>query len=251
MPRSRPPRRCPAGTARSWRRRPSPGSLAQQPARRANVYLDFNGNGQYTPLRHRPRPHPLRPREQAEITLAWSTCPRTSRPFNVNVTTIKPGGPTAWGLMTNSLNGNVGRSYVGVFPNDMNQGPPSWNPATDAVNRQSGTRTSWGTTSACCTRPTSTRLGNLTSEYSSGYDATHGPIMGVDYAKSVHKWFIGHPNDNPSRLQDDVAIIAGRIAAQPGGGDGFRPDDVGNTLSTRGRCRPATACRPPPASSSG
>ncbi len=57
--------------------------------------------------------------------------------------------------------------------------------------------------------------------------------MGVDYAQSVHKWFIGHGSNSASTLQDDIAVIANKIKAyQPAGGDGFRADDFGNTIAT-------------------
>jgi hypothetical protein len=76
-------------------------------------------------------------------------------------------------------------------------------------------------------------MGNKVNEYSSGYDALHGPIMGVDYARNVHKWFIGHPSNSATALQDDVAVIASKIRArEPAGGDGFLPHANGGTLAT-------------------
>ena len=54
--------------------------------------------------------------------------------------------------------------------------------------------------------------------------------MGVDYAQSIHKWFIGHPSDSPSGLQDDVAVIAAKIRPFSGG-DGMRPDDYSGVIT--------------------
>jgi hypothetical protein len=57
--------------------------------------------------------------------------------------------------------------------------------------------------------------------------------MGVDYSGTVHKWYIGRSSSSVGTLQDDLAIIAGKIKTyEPAGGDGFRPDDFGNTITT-------------------
>jgi regulation of enolase protein 1 (concanavalin A-like superfamily) len=57
--------------------------------------------------------------------------------------------------------------------------------------------------------------------------------MGVDYSGSIHKWFIGHSATSPGTLQDDLAVISGKIKArEPAGGDGYRADDAANTIAT-------------------
>src|SRR5262249_11021516 len=47
------------------------------------------------------------------------------------------------------------------------------------------------------------------------------------------KWFLGHPANSASRLQDDIAIIASKIKAkEPPGGDGLLPHTNGGTIDT-------------------
>jgi regulation of enolase protein 1 (concanavalin A-like superfamily) len=206
-------------------------ALNSLPGAPAAIYLDFNGSGTMTAYSEDADFTTFNVTEQTNITRAWQQMAAYFAPFNVNVTTVLPTVPTAWGLITNSLSG-AGYSYVGVFPNNLSGSPQSFNPAGDARTRQSGIAHEIGHNFGLSHQSDYDVLGNKTAEYSSGYDVTHGPIMGVDYAQGVHKWFVGHSSNSPGTLQDDVAVIAGKIAARPGGGDGFRPDDVGNTIAT-------------------
>jgi hypothetical protein len=148
--------------------------------------------------------------------------------FDTDVTTIHPTVPFAWDLISNSISG--GYSYVGVFPNSQ---PESFNESANARNRESGIAHEVGHNFGLWHQSDYDLLGNKINEYSSGYDALHGPIMGVDYAGLVHKWFIGHNSNSPSELQDDLALIASQIRRfEPPGGDGFRYHDNGGTLDT-------------------
>jgi hypothetical protein len=204
--------------------------LHSYPAAPTAIYLDFNGNGANLPYDEDGDQTSFNAAEQANIAKAWQHMSAYFAPFNVNVTTVKPSVPTAWGLITNSLTG-PGYSYVNVFPNNLTTNPQSFNPAGDARTRQSGIAHEIGHNFGLQHQSDYNLLGVKTNEYSSGYDLTHGPIMGVDYAQSIHKFFLGHPATSPTALQDDVAVIASKIAARPGGGDGFRPDDVGNAVA--------------------
>ena len=201
------------------------------PGAHTAIYLDFNGDaGGATTYDEDGDPTTFNAAEQQHITEAVRQIATYFAPFDVTVTTIKPTNiPYAWGVIGNNING--GYSYVGVFPNTG--GPGSFNNSGDARTRESGLAHEYGHNFGLSHQSDYDHLGNKTNEYSSGYDVTHGPIMGVDFAQNVHKWFIGHPTYSPSALQDDVAVIAAAIKArEPAGGDGFRTDDYGNTIAT-------------------
>ena len=198
------------------------------------IYLDFDGEGANAAYDVDGDPTTFNATEQATITEAWRQVSVYFGMFNVDVTTVKPTVPFAWHVSSPSISG--GYSYVGVFPNSS---PQSFNNDGDARTRVSGIAHELGHNFGLQHQSNYDLLGNKTAEYSSGYDSLHGPIMGVDYAQSVHKWFIGHPANSASSLQDDIAVIAGKIKArEPAGGDGFRADDYGGTIAT---ARPLTA----------
>jgi regulation of enolase protein 1 (concanavalin A-like superfamily) len=166
--------------------------------------------------------------ERTNIAEAWRQMSIYFAPFNLDVTTVQPTVPTAWGAIGNNIVG--GYSYVNVFPNTY---PRSFNNSGDARTRVSGLAHEIGHNFGLSHQSDYDLLGNKTAEYSSGFDSLHGPIMGVDYAQSVHKWFIGHGAGSASTLQDDLAVISNRIKAyEPVGGDGFRADDFGGTIAT-------------------
>jgi regulation of enolase protein 1 (concanavalin A-like superfamily)/plastocyanin len=200
----------------------------------AAIYLDFNGDaGGQTAYDEDNDPTTFNATEAAHITAAWKSISTYFASFDVNVTTIKPATavPTAWGMIGNSIQG--GYSYVGVFPNVQKfGGPGSFNESSDARGRTSGMAHEYGHNFGLSHQSDYDSLGIKTKEYSSGYDVTHGPIMGVDFDQNVHKWFIGHPSTSNNTLQDDVAIIANAIKSAVGLGDGFRADDYGNTIAT-------------------
>jgi autotransporter-associated beta strand protein len=200
------------------------------------IYLDFDGEGANAPYDVDGDPATFNATEQATITEAWRQVSVYFGMFNVNVTTVKPTVPFAWHVSSPSISG--GYSYVGVFPNTS---PQSFNQADNARTRVSGIVHEVGHNFGLQHQSNYDLLGNKTAEYSSGYDLLHGPLMGVDYAQNVHKWFIGHPANSASSLQDDIAVIAGKIKArEPAGGDGFRADDHGGTIATA-RALTATA----------
>jgi hypothetical protein len=112
-------------------------SLNSFPGAPAAIFLDFSGNGTYLPYDEDGNNTSFNASEQSNITKAWEHMSTYFAPFNVNVTTVLPSVPMAWGLITNSVTG-AGWSYVNVFPNSSSGAPRSFNPAGDARGRQSG-----------------------------------------------------------------------------------------------------------------
>ena len=192
------------------------------------IYLDFDGEGSNAAYDVDGDPATFNATEAATITEAWRQISVYFAIFNVDVSTEKPTVPFAWHVSSPSISG--GYSYVGVFPNTSAQ---SFNNDSHARTRVSGIAHELGHNFGLNHQSDYDLLGTKTAEYSSGFDSLHGPIMGVDYAQSVHKWFIGHPSNSASSLQDDIAVIAGKIKArQTGNADGFRVDDYGGTIAT-------------------
>ena len=194
------------------------------------VYLDFNGGSYggttYAPYDEDGNPNVLNATEQQHITNAWQQVSQYFAMFDTDVTTEHPTVPFAWDLISNSVSG--GYSYVGVFPNTT---PRSFNQSSDARTRTSGLAHEIGHNFGLQHQSDYDLLGNKTNEYTSGYDNLHGAIMGVDYARTVHKWFLGHPSNSATGLQDDLSVIASKIRRyEPPGGDGYRPNDYGGTI---------------------
>jgi hypothetical protein len=206
-------------------------ALHSLPGAPAAVYLDFGGetlpNG--TRLRAYDEdgdPNTFTAAEQASIREAWRQTAAYFAVFKVDVTTVRPTGPFAWAVISPDIGG--GYSSVGTFPATS---PQSFLSADDARWRQSAIAHEVGHQFGLSHQSDYDLRGKKTNEYSSGYDPLHGPIMGVDYAGVVHKWFLGHPSYSPSELQDDIARIASALRPYTGG-DGFRADDFGGTIAT-------------------
>ena len=201
------------------------------------IYLDFDGYvGEFSeklPYDTDDDPSTFSAGEQADIREAWRHVASYFAIFNTNVTTVQPSVPHNYALVTNSREGS-GYSF-GSFPSDT---PTSYNPAGDVRTRRTGIAHEIGHNFGLQHQSDYDLFGDKTREYASGYDRLHGPLMGIDYAQDVHKWFIGHPGDSAGLLQDDVAVIAGKISAIAGG-DGMRRDDY-NTSVARPRPLPGT-----------
>jgi autotransporter-associated beta strand protein len=203
-------------------------ALHSLPGAPTSIYLDFDGHAALGAYDTDGDPTSFSAVEAAVIAEAHRQTSVFYAMFDVNVTTVKPTGPTAWIVISNDITG--GKSGVGVFPNSE---PKSWISSGSAESRVTGIVHEIGHNFGLYHQSDYDVDGNLTSEYSNGLDSLHGALMGVDYRRDVQKWFIGHPNTSPSALQDDVAVISSVIKRyQPAGGDGFRADDFGGTFAT-------------------
>ncbi len=204
------------------------------------IYLDFDGDASGSnpysavvdPYSEDTDGTTFNTSEQRNIYEAWREVASYFSIFDINVTTVQPPAatPKAWLAVGNNISG--GYSYVGVFPNTT---PESWNNAGDARTRVSGLAHELGHNFGLQHQSTYDQWGVKTAEYAGSVDALHGPIMGIDYSGTIHKFFLGHnaTSTGVTTLQDDIAIIAAKIKTyQAPGGDGFRTDDFGNSIAT-------------------
>ena len=206
-----------------------------RPGAAGTIFLDFDGDSYrgMAPYSIDADSTTFNAQEQANIIECVRQIDVYFAMFDVTVTTIQPNlstTPTAWEVLTNSISG--GYSYVGVYPNSVAM---SFNTSGDAVSRTSGIAHEIGHNFGNWHTSTYDLLGNKTAEYAGQFDALHGPLMGVDYSGTIHKWTMGRVSSSAGAIQDDMATIANRIKNAAGAGytgDGYRPDDFGNTIAT-------------------
>jgi fibronectin type 3 domain-containing protein len=199
--------------------------LHSLPGARAAVFLDFDGYGSYGPYDTDGSPDTFGATEQSEIADAWRQVSSYFSMLDLDVTTEQPetSFPYSYSLISNGV--TAGQN-LGNFPS---LSPINFNTAAQATGRPTALAHEIGHSLGLGHQGVFDALGNKTDEYAPGYDALHGPIMGLDYAQDVHKWFIGHPSTSPLLLQDDLAVMAATHKPYTGG-DGFRPDDVPGAL---------------------
>jgi hypothetical protein len=214
--------------------------LSSYPAAPTSIYLDFDGDrslsnpyGDRTvaPFSEDADGTTFNVSEQRTIYETWRQLTTYFSMFDVDVTTVPPPSskPKAWLAVGNNISG--GYSYVDVFPNAA---PLSWNSSSHAPSRVSGIAHELGHNFGLQHQASYDAWGTRTAEYAAATGPLYGAIMGVDFGGVVHKFILGRNSTSTgvTTLQDDVAMIAAKIQAhQPAGGDGFRPDDFGNTIS--------------------
>jgi len=195
------------------------------------VFLDFDGFGANLPFSTDGDTANYSPAEQNSIYYTWRDMVSYFSALNVNVTTVQPptGGSNpsfAWHLTSNSISG--GYAYVGWLDNSA---PHGFNQGSNAVSRRSGIAHEIGHLLGLYHQGEYDLYGNLTSEYSDGWDSRSRTVIGIDYNTNIRQWFYGRSSSNAGSLQNDLQLMANTVSARVGG-DGFRPDDFGGTIAT-------------------
>jgi regulation of enolase protein 1 (concanavalin A-like superfamily) len=194
------------------------------------IYLDFDGHTYSSGTVFRPydedgNASSFSTAEQASIREAWRQTAAYFAPFNVNVTTVQPAsGPLAWAVLSPDASSWCCND---MFPNYAAQAQVN---AADVRSRQSAIAHEVGHSLGLNHQADYDQCGIQTAGYSVGHDALHRPIMGSEYLPTVRKWALGHA-ESPIELQDDIMRIAAQLIPYTGG-DGFRPDDIGDTFAT-------------------
>lgn len=222
-------------------------ALNSLPGARASLFLDFDGN--FDALWGSDRnittpaydidgdPTTFSDTELANIQKIWQQVAEDYAPFNINVTTVQPasfangvsqrvaiGGD---GLWSGGLYGGV--SYVDSFTNSYqntsfvfseNTGNGNAKYTAEAVSHEAGHAFGLEHQSQYNTS------GTLIDEYYPGPGDGRAPIMGDSYSATRGMWWYG-TSTSAGTYQDDLAVIS-----RAANGFGYRPDDVGNTVST-------------------
>ncbi|MEZ0265021.1 MAG: hypothetical protein ACAI43_09860, partial [Phycisphaerae bacterium] len=209
--------------------------LHSNPTAPSMIFLDFDGDSTSStnPYSEDADTATFNATEQASIISAWRQASAYWAMFNIDVSTEQPpaGMYRAWNAIGNNISG--GYAYL----NNFNTQQRAWgfNQSSNARDRVSGIVHEGGHIFNLQHQSAYDRWGTKTAEYLSAPDTLHGPLMGVDYSGSVHKWFIGHPANSVTGVQDDLAVISAKIkarevAAGNAAADGYRPDDFGGTI---------------------
>ncbi len=182
--------------------------------------------------------------EQAWMKRVWQRVAEDYAPFDVDVTTDAAFDPdnysgnkdnVGWVLICDTTDkngvalphaGSGGVAYIGVFGSSTYS--PTYQPAWV-------TSTNGGGDESVIAEAVSHEMGHnmglshdgtSTLAYYGGHgsgDVSWGPLMGTGYFRNVSQWSKGEYFD-ANQIQDDLAIIAGRIP--------YRTDDHGGTVGT-------------------
>lgn len=207
---------------------------------RGVAYIDFNGGVFWSGETRRGydldgNPTSFNAAEQEDIYNAWFDVSTHFAMFDINVTTVAPNKsttPTAHLLITPDLNG--GQAYVGTFGYTSSRAT-GYNNSGHVRNRTTALTHELGHILGAFHQDAY----NPYSEYRGADPVTNiAPIMGKDFAGKFSSWQQGFTGTNMTP-QDDLAVISNKLITTynnfPGGtytGDGFRPDEHGNSLGS-------------------
>jgi hypothetical protein len=210
---------------------------------RGVAYIDFNGGSVFGQTRGAydldGNASSFNAAEQEDIYNAWFDVSTHFAMFDINVTTVAPNKsttPTAHLLVTPDYSG--GAAYVNQFGRTSSSASGA-NQASDARSRTTGLTHEFGHILGLNHQDEYDSDGNRTREYRRADPVTNiAPIMGVDFQGKFSSWQTGFTGTRMTP-QDDIAVITNTLITTynffPGGtynGDGFRPDEHGDSLGT-------------------
>jgi hypothetical protein len=220
--------------------------LSSRPGAAASLYLDFSGHyerqwGRYanvsTPAYDTDgNPGSFSAAEQAAIREIWSRVAEDYAPLNINVTTVQP-PVIADRVAARIAIGGSSRDWYGASAGGVSYEGGFANSASNVGYVFAKTL---GYSSRYIAEAASHEAGHLfglehqaayngsvlVDAYSSGTKAL-APIMGLGYYADRSVWSRGPTPESPTRLQDDLSILASST-----NGFGYAADDYGSTLTT-------------------
>jgi len=204
------------------------------------LYLDYDGgqwnSTSYIGIDRDGDPSTFNAEEQEEILTSFERVAKYYAMFNVDVTTDPAVRDAAvaytWTLVTEQISGGLGKR------------PGVGRPTTaSSLCGASSIRLS----NIDKSRRIAHEIGHNFGLYHSGtwdngtfyewedfpgWDGVYGPIMGGGGAGVRNGWALGHSDQDPGDIQDDMAMIAEVITANTGLASGFRDDDFPEAAPT-------------------
>ncbi|MFN4285406.1 MAG: T9SS type A sorting domain-containing protein [Lacibacter sp.] len=219
-----------------------PYNLNSFPSASATIYLDFDGQTVHTPYWNGGQRFECAPPAltTAQMERIFNQVAEDYRPFNINITTdstryfAAPINRRMRVIITSSSSwyGNAGGvAYIEsfrwgleipcfVFSNLLNNNAKM---VSEAASHEAGH------TLGLYHQSLYDANGNYLMEYNPGVgsgEISWAPIMGNSYSRNLTLWHNGPTNWGATSTQNELAIIA---SSQ--NGFGYRPDDVGNTIT--------------------
>jgi len=238
--------------------------LSSNPGAVGALYMDFTGgtfNGttwdQFNNSHSQQEndPNTFVGSEQQDIYDSWQDVATHFAMFDINVTTVDPDKtvtPTGHQLLVNKNGGGSANTNVFGMPTDGQDQARGVNSIINVRNRTSSISHEFGHILGLNHHNQYDAQGDYVTQYESVDDNGIVSMMGKDHGAEdgvarFASWqlgrSLGHPTNNiKGTLQDDLDFIAQKLtdtydaftdgAYSASGGDGYRPDEHGNTLGS-------------------